>query len=236
MDRIILRAATLEDLQTLRDWDNQEHVIASDPHDEWNWETELGRTPAWREQLIAEADARPIGFIQIIDPAEEESHYWGRVPANLRAIDIWIGPKDALGKGYGTEMMKQAIARCFAKPEVTGILIDPLANNERALRFYERLGFELVERRRFGADDCMVYKLTREKWARETSGLSGIGVIEGFFGPHWPGESRHRFCENLRGYGGQYYIYAPKQDPYLRKRWMEPHPGEYWRELARLRA
>ncbi|WP_202951049.1 hypothetical protein [Fortiea contorta] len=45
---------------------------------------ELDRTPDWREQLIAEIAGRAIGFIQIIDPAREESHYWGDVPENFR--------------------------------------------------------------------------------------------------------------------------------------------------------
>ena len=93
----------------------------------------------------------PIGFVQIIDPAEEESHYWGDVPANLRAIDIWIGEEAYLGKGHGTEIMRLAIDRCFAPPEVTAIIIDPLVSNTRSHRFYQRLGFAPIERRSFGA-------------------------------------------------------------------------------------
>lgn len=114
--------------------------------------------------MIAEVDHRPIGFVQIIDPAREESHYWGDVPAGLRAIDIWIGPQTDLGQGYGTSMMRLALARCFADPSVSAVLIDPLANNLRAHRFYERLGFQCVERRRFGRDDCVVYRLERRRY------------------------------------------------------------------------
>ena len=50
---IRLRHATIEDIQIINYWDNQQHVIDSDPDDDWNWEYELIRTPAWREQLIA---------------------------------------------------------------------------------------------------------------------------------------------------------------------------------------
>lgn len=156
-----LRPATLDDLTLLRHWDEQPHVIESDPNDDWQWEVELDRTPPWREQLVAEVDGRPIGFVQIIDPALEESHYWGDCPPNLRAIDIWIGEAEYLGQGYGTAMMREAIARCFAAPEVTAIIIDPLASNLRAIRFYERLGFRAVERRRFGDDDCLLMRLER---------------------------------------------------------------------------
>jgi aminoglycoside 6'-N-acetyltransferase len=161
---INLRPATLADLELLKHWDEQPQVIAADPNDYWQWEIELDRTPDWREQLIAEIDDRPIGFIQIIDPALEDSHYWGDVPTHLRAIDIWIGEESDLGKGYGTKMMQLALTRCFAEPSVTAVLIDPLASNTRAHRFYERLGFQFVEPRNFGDDDCFVYRLNRENW------------------------------------------------------------------------
>ncbi len=163
----------MQDLSLLRHWDEQPHVMASDPGDDWAWETELGRSPDWREQLVAEAAGCPIGFVQIIDPAREESGYWGNVPNGLRAIDIWIGEASYLGKGYGASMMHLALQRCFACPDVSAVLIDPLASNTRAHRFYERLGFRFVERRRFSADDCYVYRLDRSDWSRteiETGG------------------------------------------------------------------
>ena len=163
---ITLRAATLGDLPLLERWDEEPHVVASDPNDDWGWTEELGRDVPWREQLIAELDGRPIGFVQIIDPALEETHYWGACPPDLRAIDIWIGDAADLGHGFGTEMMHLAIARCFAIHRVSAILIDPLASNVRARRFYERLGFRFVENRRFGADDCAVYRLDRDAWTK----------------------------------------------------------------------
>lgn len=167
--RMNLRPATSADLNLLRHWDDQPHVIASDPNDDWHWEIELDRRPDWREQLIAEIEDRPIGLIQIIDPAREESHYWGDVAANLRAIDIWIGEATDLGKGYGTKMMQLALARCFADPNVMAVLVDPLVSNTRAHRFYERLGFQCIDRRQLGVDDCFVYRLNREVWQAEST-------------------------------------------------------------------
>jgi aminoglycoside 6'-N-acetyltransferase len=161
-----LRPATPADLPLLQKWDEAPHVVASDPNDDWGWELELERAPPWREQLIAELDGRPIGYVEIIDPAEEECHYWGDVPPNLRAVDIWIGEEADLGRGYGTTIMRLALARCFADEVVTAVLIDPLASNVRAHRFYERLGFRYVERRQFGLDDCFVYKLDRAHYRK----------------------------------------------------------------------
>ncbi len=120
-------------------WDEQPHILASDPNDDWGGEVELAHHPDWREQWIAELEGRPIGFLQIIDPAREESHCWGDISANLRAIDSWIGEAADLGKGYGTAMMTLAIARCFANPSVTAILVDPLTSNICAYWLWWRL-------------------------------------------------------------------------------------------------
>ena len=162
---IQLRPATILDLELVEHWDRQPHVIVCDPSEE-DWAYELQRSPEWREQLIAELDGTPVGFIQIIDPHKEESHYWGDVPPNLRAIDIWIGEAYNLNKGYGTIMMQLALEKCFAPPEVTSVLIDPLASNTKAHRFYERLGFRFIEERIFEGHLCFVYELMRKWWMR----------------------------------------------------------------------
>ena len=71
----------------------------------------------------------------------------------------------ALGQGFGTAMMSQAIDACFARPEVQAIVIDPLTSNTDAHRFYQRLGFVPEGRRVFnGEDDCLVHRLTRADW------------------------------------------------------------------------
>lgn len=173
--RLRLRPAVPGDAPLLRRWDDEPHVVASDPNDDWGWETELQRSPPWREQLIAEVDGRPIGFVQIIDPALEDGHYWGDVPAHLRAVDIWIGEADALGRGFGGEMMRQALARCFAPPEVEAVLIDPLASNADAIRFYRRFGFVFVEARDFGDDHCHVHRLSRADYLRWRDAGAAVG-------------------------------------------------------------
>ena len=158
---LTLRPATLQDLEIVEYWETKQHVIDCDPDDDWDWEIELARNPEWREQLVAELNGESIGFLQIIDPYLEESHYWENVSPNKRAIDIWIGEEDNLNKGYGTIMMNLAIERCFANPAVDGILIDPLKSNTKAHRFYERLGFEFIEERVFDEVACYVYELKR---------------------------------------------------------------------------
>lgn len=165
---IKLRPAKISDLKLLEHWDKQQHVIDCDPTDDWNWAYELPRDPEWRDQLVAELNGRPIGFIQIIDPFEEETHYWQNAEPNLRAIDIWIGEEEDLNKGYGTIMMNLALDLCFANDGVNAVLIDPLENNKKAHRFYERMGFEFIEKRDFYGSDCFVYQFTRKTWKQKS--------------------------------------------------------------------
>jgi aminoglycoside 6'-N-acetyltransferase len=164
--QVHLRKATNADLSTLTRWHEQPHLLEAGVGNDWNWNEELLHDHPWRELLIAEVNGKPGGFVQIIDPAEEETHYWGQVEPNLRAIDIWIGEKELLGKGLGTEIMKLAIERCFADRSVQGILLDPVVDNHKAHRFYERLGFVRVEERFFNDDRCYVYRLDRHLWKK----------------------------------------------------------------------
>ena len=170
MSTLSIRAAEPRDATCLRRWDEKPHVRAATSNDgsvafDADWDEELAPRDDGTEFFVAEVDGTPIGALQIIDPATERSRYWGDVGSGLRAIDIWIGEETHLGRGHGTAMMRFAIERCFAVPEVGAILIDPLSNNVRAHRFYRRLGFEFVERRVFDeTSDCVVFRLDRERW------------------------------------------------------------------------
>lgn len=169
---VTLRRATFDDIPWLELWDKDEDVIAcsTDNPDATvafggiEWHDELAAQDEYTQYFIAEVDGRPIGTMQIIDPHMEPTHYWGEIAPNLRAIDIWIGSPADRGKGYGEKMMRMALERCFADPRITAIVIDPLASNERALKFYRRLGFKAVGRRQFHDDDCLVHELTRADW------------------------------------------------------------------------
>jgi hyaluronoglucosaminidase len=61
-----------------------------------------------------------------------------------------------------------------------------------------------------------------------------VGVIEGFFGRPWGWPARLGVVEFLREYGFGFYIYAPKGDPYLRRKWREPMPADTLEHLAAL--
>jgi hyaluronoglucosaminidase len=62
------------------------------------------------------------------------------------------------------------------------------------------------------------------------------GVIEGFFGKPWNWESRSSGADFLRDCGFEFYIYAPKSESFLRRRWREPIPQETQQHLSELSA
>ncbi|MEM9813099.1 MAG: GNAT family N-acetyltransferase [Pseudomonadota bacterium] len=164
---LTLRAARPDDLRILREWERAPHVAAAGIAD-WPWDEMLASSVPWSEILIAEVNGRPMGVVQILDPAADPDAYWGACGPGLRAVDIWIGEAAYLRRGHGREMMRQAMERCFAEPLVEAILIDPLATNTDAHRFYEALGFRFEEARRFDDDLCHVYRLTRQQWREGT--------------------------------------------------------------------
>ncbi|MEJ0066729.1 MAG: beta-N-acetylglucosaminidase domain-containing protein [Caulobacteraceae bacterium] len=63
-----------------------------------------------------------------------------------------------------------------------------------------------------------------------------LGVIEGYYGRPWSWDMREGQARFLAGHGYASYIYAPKADAYLRRRWREDHPAEEADALARMAA
>lgn len=61
------------------------------------------------------------------------------------------------------------------------------------------------------------------------------GIIEGFFGRSWSWQKRHQMADFLAGNGFDFYIYAPKNDTYLRRQWQSAWPAEVRHQLEALR-
>ncbi|MCR5875107.1 protein O-GlcNAcase [Phenylobacterium sp. J426] len=59
-----------------------------------------------------------------------------------------------------------------------------------------------------------------------------LGIIEGFFGRPYSWEERAEMVRALAPAGYGFYLYAPKADAFLRKRWREPYAEADLRRLA----
>lgn len=65
-------------------------------------------------------------------------------------------------------------------------------------------------------------------------GFRRRGIVEGFFGPPWSMARRSALFRFGAKRGMNTYLYAPKDDPYHRKRWREPYPTREWKALLKL--
>jgi hypothetical protein len=61
-----------------------------------------------------------------------------------------------------------------------------------------------------------------------------LGLIEGYYGTPWSWQARRETIAFLAPHGYNFYLYAPKADAFLRKRWREKHPPEISHELRAL--
>lgn len=59
-----------------------------------------------------------------------------------------------------------------------------------------------------------------------------LGLIEGFFGRPWSWADRREAARFLGPRGYRFYLYAPKADAFLRRRWQEACPEQALAELA----
>lgn len=66
--------------------------------------------------------------------------------------------------------------------------------------------------------------------------LPEIGLIEGFFGRPWSWRERAEAITFLAPHGYRFYLYAPKADAFLRRKWHAPHPDAEMDALGRLAA
>ena len=61
-----------------------------------------------------------------------------------------------------------------------------------------------------------------------------LGIVEGFYGRPWSWDERAATIAFLAPHGYGFYLYAPKVDAYLRRRWQQDHPREMADALAGL--
>ncbi|WP_330927097.1 beta-N-acetylglucosaminidase domain-containing protein [Candidatus Sororendozoicomonas aggregata] len=63
-----------------------------------------------------------------------------------------------------------------------------------------------------------------------------VGVIEGMYDEKhsWTWEARHAYAGFCARHAFDFFIYAPKNDPYLREKWQLPWPDEHLEQLKRL--
>lgn len=97
-------------------------------------------------RCIVEYDCAPIGYIQIYPlNAELFEEYSYPDPGGLCfATDQFVGEHGLWGKGVGRKFLS-AVLRQLTKEGAVSVVLDPHADNERAIRCYEACGFKKLK-------------------------------------------------------------------------------------------
>lgn len=137
---IYLRFMTYEDTEQIVAWRNSDFVrknfiyqalFTKESHE--NWIKTMINTGKVVQMMICENDTgRTVGsvYVRDIDQVHQKAEY-----------GIFIGEEDARGKGYGTAAAKLMIRYCFEELKLHRLFLRVYAENEQAVRSYEKAGF-----------------------------------------------------------------------------------------------
>lgn len=137
---IYLRGMTYDDTEKIVEWRNSDSVrrrfiyqglFTKESHE--NWIRTMVETGKVVQMIICEVGTgKPVGsvYVRDIDKIHQKAEY-----------GIFIGEKDARGKGYGTAAAKLMVRYCFEELALHRLFLRVYAENERAIRSYEKAGF-----------------------------------------------------------------------------------------------
>jgi len=111
-----------------------------------------------RMYVIEDETGRPIGTSTLRGIDEEEG---------VCFFGVLIGEKDLWDHGYGTAATQATLAIAFEELGLREVRLSCYSRNQRALRCYEKAGFEIIGREapwqpEGGADLRM--RITRQRW------------------------------------------------------------------------
>jgi aminoglycoside 6'-N-acetyltransferase len=135
------RPMTADDLPLIRRWLETPHVAEwwHDPAEQFELvSSDLGHPDM--AQLIVAAQARPFAYLQCYNLSAWDAGF-GEQPAGTRGLDQFIGEQDMLGRGHGSAFIRAFAERLLANG-TPRVVIDPAPANARAIRAYEKAGFQ----------------------------------------------------------------------------------------------
>lgn len=174
---MIFRRLAVSDFSLLLKWLKEPHVKA------W-WDKEI----EWTSELIQEKydtyvqgyklekgkrkkidayiiciDDTSIGYIQAYNAYDfERSIPLIGLPQSLAAIDMCIGAKEYLGKGIGSQALKEFL-EFFCNHNYAFIFVDPEKENSAAIKMYEKVGFKKIRDDKSSDEVWMLYECSHRK-------------------------------------------------------------------------
>jgi aminoglycoside 6'-N-acetyltransferase len=143
MPAYVFRPMTTADLPLVKRWLTEPHVVQwwGDPVEQYALVSGDLDEPAM-DQFIVSADASEFSYIQCYDVTAWNSGF-GAHPPGTRGIDLFIGEPGMIGRGHGSGFIR-AFVDDKLRNGAPRIVTDPDPENVRAVRAYEKAGFEKV--------------------------------------------------------------------------------------------
>jgi aminoglycoside 6'-N-acetyltransferase len=135
------RPMTSADLPLIKRWLALPHVREwwGDPDEQYGLVSGDLDEPAM-DQLIVAAEGTDFGYLQCYDLTAWNSGF-GTQPGGTRGIDLFIGEPDMISRGHGSALIRAFVEERL-KNGAPRVVTDPDPANARAVRAYQKAGFE----------------------------------------------------------------------------------------------
>ena len=137
----VFRPMTTGDLPLVRRWLAEPHVVQwwGDPAEQYDLVSGDLDEPAM-DQFIVSLGSGDFAYLQCYDLTAWNSGF-GEHPPSTRGIDQFIGEPDMIDRGHGSAFIRAFVDECL-RNGAPRIVTDPDPANSRAVRAYEKAGFE----------------------------------------------------------------------------------------------
>jgi aminoglycoside 6'-N-acetyltransferase len=131
------------DLPTIRRWLATPHVAEwwGDPQEQFALVSGDLDHPSMQQFIVAIGE-RAFAYLQCYNPAAWPNHGFGAIAQDARGIDQFIGEPDFIGQGHGSRFIR-AFVDDLLQAGAPLVLTDPSSQNTRAIRAYEKAGFQI---------------------------------------------------------------------------------------------
>ncbi len=129
------------DLPLIKCWLETPHVAEwwHDPHEQFELVSgDLDHPDV--AQFIVSVDERPFAYLQCYRLSDWNTRF-GPQPEGTRGLDQFIGESEMLGRGHGSAFIGDFADRLL-QGGTPRVVTDPDPNNRRAVRAYEKAGFQ----------------------------------------------------------------------------------------------
>ncbi len=98
-------------------------------------------------RYIVKYRERPVGYVQVypLDEDGKKEYGYPRPGRRVFAMDQFLGEPDCWNKGIGRAFIALLLEYLTKEEAAQSVVLDPRANNPRAIRCYEACGFRKIK-------------------------------------------------------------------------------------------